>query len=951
MADINTELENLSLYKYSPSSVLNLSFERLKNMLEGDYEISSASNPFVYLLENSALNTVFAIQEYTLLTKKLYPRLANNEKDLYLHMSDYDYLGIFSEPAYADVEFNILYSDFIKYAIYDPMTSFYKFKLPRNLKLKAGNYIFTLNYPILITKSANNVINIRYDNTLENDLFPLETNYINFDVYAINSEEKYLNFKVKMPEIDIEALEVPIQKSTLVKNTINFNPSRNFYFFEAYYLDENNSWKKMIVTHTNEVYDIETPTICITVKNIDKQIDYYIPNVYINSNKIKDKIKLLVYTTNGYINVNFNDFKLSDFSVEYNKVFPEVELDDNTQPLQLITKMIFIRDRVIGGKNSLKFEEIKQKVINNFIGDRALPITDKQLEFLVEQNNFKLIKNLDIITNRIYGLELKLIKPEIDYLLSLPNFDILEFKTKLEDLSNYSNIINYTDKIKIIPYETIFEITNNGLRLLDNNEITYLQSLSNENLINFLNSKKYVSSYYHYILDASSEENELRAYELNYVSIPKINFKEVNDTIKIGINTISANIYRTPDGYRIDILCNYKKYDNSITYHNVKPYLVYSIENSHFYLEGSLYTVLNEKPVYRFYLNTNFFIDKDNKIYFTNFKDNNGLTTLINIDLNSKLNLIYTCNVIGNNYTPIPANNFIENSYIALNNAVCTYEILDVIFGYTMENLYRRYHLSTNKVEYETYDEDIPLRYEYNVYDNDNNIIHYANEIVLDENNNPVIKYRKGDVKLDENGNPILISEQKIERYLNLLVYDYKFHITNSKLLLDYKDRLRQYLLKNIHYNVESIKNKLLENTEAYVVVPKMLDTLLVKLNNKSVGYIYSNQSFIFSIFVNITTYNDSELRNNINKIILKELSNYLENNIILRKTEILDIIYLKVKEYVQTITIDKFTELNSEYLEILTTSGKISIDKLLDKTHDGYIVKENVTFNYILIE
>lgn len=950
MSTNNQDLENLEIYKYSPSSILNLSFSRLNEILEDKYTLPSVSNPFVYLIENSAINTSLAIQEYTLLTKRLYPRLANNEKDLYLHMSDYDYLGIFSEPSFAYIEFYILYSDFIKYAHFDPITSFYTFKIPRNLKVKIGKYIFSLTHPIIITKSVNNIINVKFDSSLENDLFPLETNYINFDIYSFNANEKYINFKVRAPEIDIETLEIPLQRSGLIKNTINFNPSRQFYYFEAYYLDNSNTWKKMLITHTNEVYDINTPTLCINVNFTEKSIDYYLPNIYLDSDLIKDKIKVLIYTTNGYINVNFSDYKLEDFSTEYNNVFPEYELDDTTTPLQLITKMVFIRDKIIGGKNGLSFNEVKEAVINNSIGDRKLPITEKQLEFYVNSKNFKLIKNLDIITNRIYGLEIQPLKPELEYFTSNPDFDIIEFKTTLENLTYFNQVYNYTDKIKIIPFGTLFKITNKGMELLTNTEVNKLNNLSGINLAVEINANKYISSYYHYILDCSKNENELRVYELNFPSVDKINFKDSNDTIKISLNTISSNMYLIPNGYRIDIMCNYKKYLDTLTYNDVKPYLVYEIENSYFFIEGNLYTVMNEKPVYRFDIHSNFFIDENDKIYITNAKDINGLTTTINIDLNTKLNLIFVVNISSNTYTPIEANKYIENSYLSLNRAVLTHEIYTITFGYSLQNLYHRLHVNTSNTEYETYTEDIPLRYEYNVYDDNNNIIHYKNDIVYDENNEIVYKYRAGDVKLDENNKPITISDQKVERYLSLLIYDYKLHRSDSDELVKYKNNLRLYMLEQIYENTKDIQSQLLENTEAFVVLPKTIDYVLVKINNKEVRSIYSQQKFIFNIYVTVVVYNNNELKQTISKIISQELSNYLENNTILRKTEFLDILYNKLKDYSLTINIEKFTELNSEYMEIVTTSGKISIEKIFEQSHNGYIIKDNIVTNFVLI-
>ena len=96
---LSTILGDLAPYKYNPGKIIDVTLDRLSDMLNGTVDIVDPSNPFTYLLETSCLNTAFAIQEYALLTRKLYPRLANNEQDLYLHMSDFDYLGRFSEPS------------------------------------------------------------------------------------------------------------------------------------------------------------------------------------------------------------------------------------------------------------------------------------------------------------------------------------------------------------------------------------------------------------------------------------------------------------------------------------------------------------------------------------------------------------------------------------------------------------------------------------------------------------------------------------------------------------------------------------------------------------------------------------------------------------------------------------------------------------------------------------
>lgn len=991
--DIEKELGDLSLYKYHPNAIINLSLNRLSDILNGRLEIVEPFNPFVYLIETSSLNTAFAIKEHTLLMRKLYPRLANNEKDLYLHMSDFDYLGRFSEPAFADIHFNILLNDFESKAYVDPTTKDKIVKIPRHYQLSIGGYIFTLPNAIIIRKAQNGVIDVKYENESFNSIFPITTNYINFDIQKLNQEETYIHFSVKVPEIQIETVELPIEKSKLFKNTFTFNPSRKFYYFRAFYYKDNN-WHEMLVTHTDEVYDINTPTTIIKVYQDSHEIEYYIPSVYINTNRLGTKVKFLIYTTNGYINVNFKDFKLSEYELQYNNVFPDIELDESTESINLITKFTYIPDSVIGGKDEIDFNTLKQSVIDNSIGDRKLPITESQLGYFAAQNNFTIIKDIDTVTNRIYLLQTTLPKALTRYPLSRINMDLIEFKTTINDLRQGNNITFIGEKATILPERTLFKLENDTIRLLTPEEYDTLKSLSDYYLINECNSNNYLSLFYHYILDHETDEAELRVYDLTQPKINNINFKDYNNYSRVGVNSIAANIGKTKSGYIIDVMVNFKKYDDAVTQNDIVAVLSYlDNDETRFFLEGRLYTILNDNPVYRFEIESNFFINKDNKINLINFKDQNNITTNIFIDLNSKIDILFLSEYIPQNYTPTTLDTLIYNSYLLSNRIVVTQEELNIEFGKTLEYLYKRLHSSTGDQPYATYDSDVYLTYSHDVYDSNNNIIHYKNEIVLDENGNPIIQHRKGDVILDDSGNPILLDKKDINYYLTLLLVDYRPTIATKKSMVDYLSYTKSYLTEIITVNAANVQPYLLENTVGYVGIPKTISSIRVRSifnNTKALGdsnnininisnishlqndetliseltnlikqelidknsnsiinvretTINSSQSFGFKVIVNENIYKDISIRENISYLIITELDNYLVNNTILKKTVLLDTLYNKLKEFIISIVITKFTELDAEYIEILDKNARIGINKKLILEANVYDIKEDV--------
>lgn len=946
--NINNELENLSLYKYHPNGILNITLNRLQDMLDGKVEITDPSNPFTYLLETNCLNTAFAVQEYTLLTRKLYPRLANNEEDLYLHMSDVDYLGRFSEPATANVLFNILFNDFKNKAYYDSVQKEHVLKLPRHLKLTVDKYIFTLMSAIVIRLTDNGVIDIKFENQDFNNIFPVETNLINFNIYKVNQEETYLNFELKLPEVDIESVEIPVEKSKLFKNKLTFNPSRKFYFFRAFYLKEG-VWNEMTVTHTDQVYDIYNPTCVIKVLNDTHSLEYYIPPVYVNTGNIGSKVKFLIYTTNGSINVNFNDYRIADFKTEYNSVFPSEELDKYTQPLQIISKVVYIKDEVIDGKNEIGFTELKKTVIDNSIGDRKLPITNKQLEFEVNQSNFKLIKDVDVLNKRVYLLECGLPNATTRYPISKFNLDIIEYKTTVKDLITGKNSIKkISDLVTIIPEGTVFKMTEEGINLVDSVEHTQLISLSGLDLTTEVNNTKYLSVFYHYVLDTSGNETKLRAYDISNPLVKQINFKEFNPTGRIGINTTNTNIYRSSTGFTIDMLSNLKKYVNTINETNVKPYIVYrDNDDSKFFLEGRLFTTINDNPVYRFDLESDYYIDSNNRIHIRNFRDINDSLVTVNLGLESKLEVIYVSNVIPLNYESSGLDEYIYNSYLTVGRCVVTLEEVNIKFGDWLERLYTQVHSSVGNQDYEVWEEDVPLRYTSNVYNNLNEIEHMIGDIVYDEEGDIIYQYRVGDIKLNEEGVPIVINENELNRYMNLLFIDYKVTLSNKSVIKGYREYLKKYLTEKVVENAVSVQNQLLDNSESFVVVPKNIGSIKVKTPSKFT-FMESIQSFKVNVYVNSRVYGDIETRDSIVYTIISEIDDYLYSRVLLSKTELLNILYGKLKEFVSSVSIEQFTELNEEYIEVLDSNARVSLNKLLVSESDGYSVKDDVLVNFM---
>lgn len=949
--DIQKELANLQLYKNHPNGILDASLNRLKDMLDGQVQVVDPSNPFIYLLETTCMNTTFAIQEMTTLSRKLYPRLANNEEDIYLHMSDEDYLGRFSTPAKADVRFNVLFNSFKTNAYRDPQTGDYLHTIPKNFKVTVDKYVFTLSAPILIRLTESGVIDVRYLGDQNDDVFDLGTTYINFDMYTVNQEESYITFEVSMHEVDLEPVEIPVEKSKLFKGTLSFNELRNFYYFKAYHM-VNGVWQEMLTTHTDQVYDIDQPTCIVKVNQTDKTVQYYIPPVYVNSGRLGSKVKFVIYTTLGPINLNFSDFKVSEFRTEYNPVFPELDLDETTEALQMVPKVVFIEGKVVDGRAGKSFAQLKADVIDNNLGKNHRPVTNVQIERFMDGTNFKLVRNVDNVTNRIFLLEAKLPTSPSRYGVSRLNLGIVEYPTTLAELrDNKNQIVAVNNNVTLIPENTLFEMDAGGLRLLTTEQSNAIRGMSGNSLVKELNSKRYLSTYYHYVLDSSGNSVELRAYDISNPRMERTNFKGFNPTSRIGINTINTNIIRSSTGFQLDIATNIKRYDGQFDENNITPYLVYRDQSDTvFFLEGRLFTNIGDSPVFRFQIESKYYIDKDNRIHITNFADGNGNAITVAVGIESELEILYLTNQIPPNYEPTSMDGYIRASYLGIGNAVVTLESATFTFGHHLEYLYTRVHSSTGLQDYLTWEEDVPLLYDRTVYGEDNTILHSRNEPVFDDNGNPVYKFRKGEVKFDDNDNPIVGQIGDTKHYLNLMFVDYRVMVANDPILVEYRNYLKMYMTSSVTGVIEDLQDQLLENTIGYMTVPDNVNNVMVKYNGIS-GYIPAAQHFVVTLYVGKRTYEDPETRRGIELTLTEELDNYITGNRHLSRSTVLSLMLERVKDFVKSVSFDKFTQVNAEYIEVVTEGSSISFDKVLTIEPDGYKLNEAVNFNFVLVD
>lgn len=945
---------DLERYKYQPSAIVNEAVNSVDDIIYGRIEEIDVSNAISYLKETSAINTSLNIQENLVLTRRLYPRLANSEEDLYLHMSDKDYLGRFSTPAIASVNFEILYNDFLTKGYIDPITEDQIFTIPKYFKITAGDYVFTTMTPIRIRRTASGVVDVRYVTDMNDEIFPLDTHYIDYTLITREHLHRYLTFNINLPEVEVFSKDEIVEKSRSFRGSIHYDiakKGRLFYYVKAYHSKDGVNWEEMIVTHTDEVYNINTPTCIVRVLKLDKQIAYYIPPNYINSGIVSERVKFVVYTTKGYISTDFRDHSDDDFKTEYSNIFPRKEFDQTSRGIDTIAKRVTIDQKVIGGRDEKTFEELKKDVINNNLVPN-LPITKNQMAGTRENTDLTPVLSHDTVTGREYLFKTKIPSSVSRYRVTRMSLDLMEYQTSFTTLFNDQNsVVKISEDVVVIPQGTLFKTDAMGLlKILNKNEADSLKALSGFDLVAYLNNANIFSLYYHYVLDATKDGAELRAYEIDHPEVLISSYEDYNDTTMLGINTAGIKVTKIDTGYQIDVIISVKVYDDTYNAHNITPYLVYTGKGgSRFFNEGKLYMEDDENPVFTFYLDTEGYIDYDDKIHVTNFRDSNNISPVIPMGITEDLQLIYTTNNYPSSYVPKEMDSIIAGSYIAGGKAVVTLETHRVKFADRYKYLYSNLHTSTGVDDYEINDKDVYHLYDKTVFNKENEIIHHVGETILDKDGNPSVKYPKGSVKLDENGKPVVSKKASIVHYLSLLLIDYKVEISSGLLIDQYKDDVRRYLRAKVLIDMDRIQSQLLERTKAFLTVPNNTNDALVLYDGRQ-GFIKTSQSFRFNIYVTQRVYEDNETRSGIEETVKETLDSYLSGRTALSKMEIINTIHARTSEFVRSISLEQLTSLNAEYIEIDGTNTEISISKKLVITAEGYDVEDDIVFNFVKV-
>lgn len=938
MALSQNDLDNLI---YNPA----LAQKKILEVMETEhYEIGSANNPFLNLVEVAVTTANSAVNKTQANLRRQFPYLATTKEELLYHVTDKETQGLFSTPSETEliVETHILD---MKNSAYKPANANY-----RETMLPIGTTINIANYPLTL---LNNIVIRVYDGTEQhyvesipndNDIAYNNISVIESKIVHSSNNIPFLRFKIPVKQVSKNVIKQPVNKS------IGFNYTHSltdkFYHAEVFYSSSatGNQPVKIEQTFNDSYLDPFKPKCYIKV--MDNEVKFNIPSIYITNGLISGTVTIVVYETKGNTFLPLNHYTRDRYTYTLGD---SNHAQASTAPN---IRFAFHSESVIeGGTNGMSTEDLRDSVINHKLGPINVPVTNYQIEKVGNNQNYNISLVEDVITNRLFiaskdldNFNSNLIKAMPDTFNNTVMVSLVEYQSAYPDLVKDDNFI--------IKANSVFLEQNGIMKILSPFETKTLNDMSILQKIEHMKSNKYFFNIFTYVVSKNDATTECKVYHLENPKIENLRIRAKNQNlVNVNVYVEKYTIQRIKDGYRLVIKTSgddgYNKID--ITKKRLQVSLnLFNNDLVHFHLE---YNASAEAFVGEIHVDE--MINRDNRILITN---GNSLTSSKLTNLATQMT-IYSYIVDRDNYDPT---NYLRENIDSGEDfiTVLSQDTVDVEFGKEIKYLWNKlYNTYTNR-KYKTYEEDVYKKYERDVYETDIDgnviwrktapnkmefkILHKAGEFVLDNTGQKVLLHRKGDPILDINGNPIIDAIPGILRYIDMLMLEYEFMVASGSI----NDNLRTFILENfeniLFTQLPSMNRNLLERTSIYYRAPRSTSplTLNVNGNNSTVEYRVSPTVRLYvDPTVSIDLHTQDLYKTVIGKLINKELTKKVINlNEIKEKIKnALDISILGVK-------IENLTEGNSEIIHVKTKDNSLVLDKQLSVTeYKETVVEYNI--------
>lgn len=524
-----------------------------QRILGGD-NIITANNTFSFAIEMASRLTANVVSGISSELDHLYPTRANSTNDLFRHMSDFEYAGMWSSPASTEIVV-LLDKDYIKAnaeTIQEGGAVYRKVIIPKDTMFSLGEYKFGLYYPIIILiNDVNGSVTINWDISELNSLYSLSEGSLAYSIEHRTTsfqDVELLTFRIPVHQFEKTEYREDVTDDLGFIRVYPFNDK--FYAIKVFYDADRDGIPdtEMHTTLSNKVYNPNTPTAWVTVDPESNKVRVVIPQIYFSKYLIGTRVRVEIYTSLGAINVQVNAFEEGLVTIQ----IPKAKVDLYSK---LLSKMTFFTAsigaaQIVGGSNGYDFNELMERVVNNSFYDKV-PVTTAELVNFFQDAGFFIKNYRDGITNRVYNCYKELVSGNgrvigtggfLTYLS--PIFENLGRKfASAITVNDDTSVVIHPDVIyqydKTIGRMTPFDMLNTV-------KLTYPTATER---VAFFNSNLYAFCPFHLRVHTSSRYPVAYSYLLTQPNVDEVIFINENLSKDIRASVTSSSVACYPRGF------------------------------------------------------------------------------------------------------------------------------------------------------------------------------------------------------------------------------------------------------------------------------------------------------------------------------------------------------------------------------------------------------------------
>jgi hypothetical protein len=887
--------EKLELIRTNPNLMIQLAMNELERQVNGngDFEVPDGSLPFVFAIEQATLTSSLAMTESESLARRLYRNNAITAEEIYLHMSDDDYLQRFATPATGNFEFFINKAEIISRMVPIGDDGVKQVVIPRNTTVKVAGHTFTMQYPIIIRQMRHGGLQVVYDLDQLSPLQTMDSNLVVAKELLIN-RQWYLFLQVPIFQFESKSYVEPLNPSTPFEGTYSFTDQ--FVHARAYISNAAGGWTEIRTTHSDQTFDPTKLTLCLKVLNGKVFAEF--PLVYTTNGSASGELRVDIYTTKGVIDIDLGSYSRDAYEVNF------INIDDDktyTDPMSHIGEFQCLNpNRVQGGGNAVEFEVLRDAVIDGVIDGAPFPITDVQINYYLQRKGYGLVSGVNNITHRQFLATRRLPPPTNNSVASAVGTLMTQTQASMDQLAFSAHVKDNGDRITVLP-SMLFDYNNGIVTAVDDGRIASLLAANTETQARMLIDGNYLYTPFHYVLDASSANFDVRPYYFGAPKIIRKQFAGDNDTSQLQATLDSYTIERIDEGFRIKVRLKtddqFKKLEDEL----VKVQMGYKPvgENNYASMNGVLLGLDNGERVYQFDIHTNFDVDAANSLYTTNMsmfdfaQTHFALSMQHDLDFTMIVDQVESPGYVANDVDALVQDHLVSHTFMVVQR-----DRLTVRFGYELTDLWRRNRPVLSAESYKTYPEDVPAVYTETVFDRDADgtlkievvngalkytILHNQGDPVLDAQNKPVMQYRKGDTMLDAEGQPILLAPRKILREFTMFLVDGMYYFATEASSAAYRDEIPMQVVNWVSGDIATIRKQLLDESEIYFYPITTFGNTTATVKDGLLSDITLDQSLNVIYYMDAASYRNTTLRPTLLDTTKKIITQYLSQTRVVR--------------------------------------------------------------------